>query len=110
MMDEKGSYRVNGNTYYGTTPKYVLEIDAGIPMSRFDFEVRLVCGEKSLVIKKSEMPIDRDGKYYLCFDTRRLGVGRVKAVVTALIDDTDFDEGVRREVYVVNNLLDIKEV
>lgn len=109
-MDDKCSYRVNGITYYGTTPKYVLEIDAGVPMDDFDFEVRLVCGDRSLVVKKDEMPVDRDGKYYLCFDTRKLGVGRVKAVVTALLDDSDFEGGVRREVFVVNNLLDIKEV
>ena len=109
-MAENCSYRVNGKTYFGTTPKYVLEIDSGVPMADIDFEVRLVCGDNSLTVRKSEMPVDRDGKFYLCFDTRRLGVGWVKAIVTATIPDSDFSDGRRREVYVVNNLLDIKEV
>ena len=109
-MAENCSYRVNGTTYYGTTPKYVLEIDSGVPMADIDFDVRLLCGDRSLSVSKSEMPVDRDGKFYLCFDTRRLGIGRVKAVVTATIPDSDFPDGLRREVYVVNNLLEIKEV
>jgi len=106
-MAENCSYRVNGRTYYGTTPKYVLDIDAGVPMSDIGFDVRLVCGERSITVKKSEMPVDRDGKFYLCFDTKQLGVGRVDAVVTAYIEDSDFKDGQRREVFVVKNLLDI---
>lgn len=109
-MDAQCSYRVNGKTFYGTTPKYLLEIEAGIPMSDFDFDVELRRGDNSVVVKKSEMPTDQDGNYYLCFDTRSLGVGQVKAIITAYISDTDFESGVRREVFVINNLTDIMGV
>ena len=104
------SYCVCGNTYYGTTPKYRLDINAGMPMSDFDFDVKLINGSNHITIEKSDMPVDSDGYYYLCFDTTDLGIGRVKAVITAYIDDQDYDGGVRREVFVINNLLYIKEV
>ena len=104
------SYQIGGSVYYGTTPKYKLEIDAGIPMSDFDFSVKLECGDQSVTVLKSEMPTDRDGNYYLCFSTTDLGVGKVKAIITAEIPDTDFSGGFRTEVFAINNLLDIKEV
>ena len=104
------SYQIGGSTYYGTTPKYKLEIDAGIPMSDFDFSVKLECGDQHITVPKSEMPVGRSGEYYLCFDTTDLGVGKVKAIITAEIPDTDFSSNIRTEVFVINNLLDIKEV
>ena len=103
-------YQIGGSVYYGTTPKYKVEIDAGIPMSQFDFSVKLECGDQSITIPKSEMPVGREGEYYLCFDTTRLGIGKVKAIITAEIPDTDFSGDIRTEVFVINNLLDIKEV
>ena len=109
-MGNNCCYQIGGSTYYGTTPKYKLAIDADIPMSEFDFNVKLECGDNSITIPKSEMPIGRDDSYYVCFDTTRLGVGKVKAIVTAFIPDSDFESGTRKEVFVINNLLDIKEV
>ena len=79
-------------------------------MSDFDFSVELIGSTGTLTVMKASMPVDSDGNYYLCFDTKDLGVGKVKAVVTALINDQDFQDGIRREVAVINNLLDIKEV
>ena len=109
-MGNNCSYQIGGSTYYGTTPKYKLEIHADVPMSDFDFNVKLECGDRHITIRKREMPVGLDGAYYLCFDTRDLGIGRVKAIVTAEIPDTDFSGGIRTEVFAINNLLDIKEV
>ena len=109
-MEINCSYSTGGNTYEGPTPKYILNIDVGIPMSDFDFNVELVGSTGTVTTDKASMPVDSEGNYYLCFDTKDLGVGKVKAVVTALINDSDFETGVRKEVTVVNNLLDIKEV
>ena len=109
-MEINCSYSTGGNTYEGTTPKYILNIDVGISMSDFDFNVELVGSTGTVTIDKASMPVDSEGNYYLCFDTKDLGVGKVKAVVTALINDSDFQGGIRKEVTVVNNLLDIKEV
>ena len=109
-MEINCSYSVGGNTYEGTTPKYKLDIDVGIPMSDFDFDVELIGSAGSLTISKASMPVDSEGNYYLCFDTKDLGVGKVKAVVTARINDQDFPNRIRKEVAVIGNLLDIKEV
>lgn len=109
-MEKNCSYQIGGSTYYGTTPKYKLEIYADIPMSEFDFNVKLECGNNSITISKSEMPQGQDGSYYLCFDTTELGVGRVKAVITAYIPDSDFTGNIRTEVFLISNFLDIKEV
>ena len=109
-MEINCSYSTGGNTYEGTTPKYKLDIDVGIPMSDFDFDVELIGSEGTVTVSKSQMPVDSDGNYYLCFDTRDLGPGKVKAVVTARIPDMDFATHIRQEVSVINNLLDIKEV
>jgi len=101
-------YSDNVEVYYGSTPKYKLEINAGLPMSEFDFEVKLSCGDNSLIVKKADMPVGDDGSYYVCFDTTRLGIGPVKAVVTAFIPDGDYSSRVRKEVTVANGPIIIK--
>lgn len=104
------AYSINGIAYYGTTPKYKLEIDAGISMADFDFQVKLQGSNQiPLVIQKSSM-FTEEGNWFFTFNTEDLGIGKVKAVVTATITDSDFPNGVRKEVWVINNMLDIKEV
>ena len=109
-MEINCSYTIGGITYEGTTPKYKLYIDVGIPMSDFDFNVELIGSAGTVTVYKASMPVDSEGNYHLCFDTADLGVGRVKAVVTALISDQDFPGGIRKEVAVINNLLDVNKV
>lgn len=94
--------------YYGSTPKYKLEINADVPMSGFNFEVKLCLGEKSVTIQKSDMRPASDGTYYLTFDTKDLGIGSVKTIVTAYIPDGDYTGGIRTEVCVVNRPIIIK--
>ena len=103
------SYGMGEVVYEGTTPKYKLEIDAGIPMTDFDFKVQLIGTLGSTTIRKPSMPVDDEDNYYVCFDTVGLGIGKVKAIVTTEINDTDFPDNVRRDVYVIENFIEIKK-
>jgi len=93
--------------YYGATPKFHLDIDAGeLDMDDFNFEVRLQRGPNSLTIPKSEM-IEDNGDYYITVDTTALGVGWVKAAVIADIPDTDYQGGTRTEIVVKERFINI---
>lgn len=89
--------------YYGATPKYAIEIVGdGFNMETDDFEIVLKGSRGEVTIKKKDTFQDDDGKFYFFFDTEELGVGRVKAVVTANVPDDDIPKGTRREVYVID--------
>lgn len=109
-MTNSGSYQIDGYTFYGSTPKYRLNIEAGIPMSSYDFDVTLVGKNRSITITKQEMPRDGEGNFYVCFDTKDLGIGPVKAVVNAYINDSSFPGGVRKDVSVIDMLTNIISV
>lgn len=84
--------------YVGTELKYALNIEAeGFDMWEHEFEVDIVRGQKRIHIPKDAMVIS-DDQFFLCFDTRELGTGRVYAYVTAHVPDADFPDGIRDEV------------
>ena len=92
MEDEK--------LYLGTTAKYLLEITGdGFNMDRDDFEIVLKGTTGSVLIK-----------FYIYFDSRRLGPGKVKAVITAFVPDADVSGGIRNEVYVIDAFAHIYSV
>lgn len=110
-MDNNGSYQVvGGDVFYGSTPKYKLDIQADLPMSDFDFDLKLTCGEKSLIVRKNDLLLTKDGDYLLCLDTKLLGAGVVRGVVTAYIPDSDFPDGIRREIGIIDKPIVIKRV
>lgn len=93
--------------YFGATPKYILEIDAGpLAMSDYDFFIRLQRGPNSYEVRKNEMIVN-NGDYYFIADTTRLGVGLVCLIAVASIPDTDIDGGFRTEVAVIEKFLEI---
>lgn len=93
--------------YYGATPKYHLEIEAGtLEMADYNFTVRLQRGPNAYEVKKNEM-IEDQGDYYFILDTTRLGVGFVQVIVTADIPDTDVVGGYRTEIVVIDNSIEI---
>lgn len=104
------SYGSGDVVYEGTTPKYKIEIDIGTPMTEFNFEVRLIGVKGSTTITKAQMTTDEEDNYYLCFDTTTLGVGSVKAIVTALIPDPAFPNNTHKEIFVIESFLQIKKV
>lgn len=108
MMTKECSYHDDLEVFLGSTPKYRLEIEADLPMSDFDFEVRFTCGEKFLVMKREDLILDESGEYYLYLDTEHLGAGVVKAVVYAYIPDSGISGGIRKEIFVMPKPITIK--
>lgn len=89
----------------GTEKKLSVTIE---PTEEFDtskggeFEVVLFCTNTISVTKtKSELtPAEnRDNTYIITFNTAELGCGRVKARVITYIQDKDFEDGYRTEIY-----------
>lgn len=109
-MATSSSYQNDGEVLYGETPKYRLEIQADVPMSDYDFDIRLTCGDKTLTVRKRDLRITEAGDYLLCLDTRVLGAGVVKGVVTAYIPDPDFNDGIRIEKCIIEKPIVIKRV
>lgn len=91
--------------YVGTELKYVVRIEAeGFDMWEHEFEVDIVRGPKKLHFAKDDMVIS-DEEFYVCFDTRELGPGRVYAYITAHVPDSDFQDGIRDEVQKIELLI-----
>lgn len=95
--------------FLGTDLKFIIEIESpGFDMGRDDFEVLLEGGEGSVLLHKEDMVHDENNKWYICFDTKDLGVGLIRATVTAHVPDDDFEDGIRDEVdkYVIADIRD----
>ena len=98
---------ITDRQYFGATPKYHLEIEAGtLTMADYDFSVRIQRGNNAYVLNKSEL-IEDQGEYYFIADTTRLGCGTANLIVTADIPDTDVDGGIRTEIVVLERFLEI---
>lgn len=67
-------------------------------MDANDFKVELVYGYRrtTVEIDKSQMVHSADGKYFFTFDTDGMA-GRVTAVCTWQVPDTDYQDGYRQE-------------
>lgn len=95
-------------TYLGNELKYIVDISAsGFSMARDRFTIDIMRGPHVLHFKKDDMEIDEDGHFCVCFDTALLGPGRVSAVITAFVPDSDFADGMRTEKYKIENLINI---
>lgn len=94
--------------FLGTDLKFIIEIESpGFDMARDDFEVLLEGGEGSVLLRKEDMVQD-DSNWYICFSTKDLGTGLIRATVTAHVPDDDFEDGIRDEVdkYVIADIRD----
>lgn len=87
--------------YVGTELKYHLEITGtGFSIETDDFEVELICGKTSKILKKLDMIIDGQGEFYLPIDTADFPKGGdLEVVVRVFIPDEDFPDGFRTEIY-----------
>ena len=67
-------------------------------MDANDFKVELVYGYQRTIVEidKSQMVHSADGKYFFTFDTDGM-VGRVTAICTWQVPDTDYADGYRQE-------------
>lgn len=96
--------------FIGTELKFLVEIEAGgFSMVDDDFTVTIKRGSKQHVFAKADLIRDDEDNFYVCFDSAEFGSGMIQAVVTAYVPDTDFPDGLRTEVYLMD-LLTINRV
>lgn len=101
---------INNRCYLGTELKLNLSIDpiGSAHMSSYDFVVDVFCNPtKSLMIEKAKANKVDDDNYILCIDSNAIGKGKVKVKVTAYIPDTDFEDGSRTEIMIVDTGISI---
>lgn len=101
----------NHNTVYlGTELKLKVNIEPmdGYHMDAYDFEVEAFCNDKSVATASKKDGVltnlvrhDEDN-YLALIDTSIIGVGKLKCRVVAYLKDTDFSDGLRTEVVVMD--------
>ena len=75
----------------------------GMHMSDYDFEcVFFVYKNRPLVIKKNEMTKVDEDNYIAKVDSAKVGVGNLMMKFTADIPDSDMNDGLRKEVELVD--------
>lgn len=96
--------------FVGTELKFIVDITAvGFSMVDDDFTVTIRRGSKQKVFEKADLARDGEDNFYVCFDSAEFGNGMIQAVVTAYVPDTDFPDGLRTEVYLMD-LVNVKKV
>lgn len=101
---------INDKIFVGTELKFKIEIEAeGFSMTDDDFNIVIQRRNVKKVFNKEDLVNDGEGGYYVCFDSAEFGPGMVSAVVTAYVPDSDFEDGLRTEVYAMD-LVNINKV
>lgn len=89
--------------FVGTELKFLIDIEAGgFSMVDDDFTVTIKRGSKQKVFAKADLARDAEDKFYVCFDSAEFGSGMIQAVVTAYVPDSDFPDGLRTEVFLMD--------
>ena len=89
----------------GTELKINVHVDPidGMHMSDYDFEcVFFVYKNRPLVIKKNEMTKVDEDNYITKVDSAKVGVGNLLMKFVAEIPDSDMNDGLRKEVELVD--------
>ena len=76
-------------------------------MDDYEFEAEFFCGPTRLKALKNEMIKVDSNNYIVLLDTSKLGAGKLKCKVTARIPDSDFSDGLRTEVVVLDTGINI---
>lgn len=90
-----------GDTIIGTQLKLNINIEAinGVHMKDLDFSCKFYVDiEKAITINKDQMLYKDDDNYLAILDTTNVGIGRIRARITAQIPDTDFKNKLRTEI------------
>lgn len=96
----------------GTELKLNINIEPldGNHMANYDFTVDLYCSSKNVLsFKKGDselINIDQDN-YIVLVDTSKVGTGALKCRVTAYLPDTQFPNGTRTEIIILNTGINI---
>lgn len=79
-------------SYYGDDLKWLVEPSAsGFMKERDDFDVTVSRSSVERTWSKSELSVDTDGNYYVCFSTLDFGPGQYYMTITTHTPDNDFD-------------------
>ena len=90
--------------FFGTEFKLNINIEPldDITMDDYDFKVELSTMQKSLKYDKSQLIRQDKNNYTVLVNTEEIGLGSLRCKVTANIPDTDFEDGFRTEVVIIN--------
>jgi len=88
--------------YIGEDLKFEVTLTAtGFNQDCDSYTIDFYAGNKHLTFTQDDV-ISRGGKFYLPVPTVNLAPGMMRMVITAEIPDTDFPDGKRTEITVVN--------
>lgn len=93
---------MEGNRHYlGSEKKLAITINCrGFNMNTDPWQVTVVNGSKQIVCTRTQnSAVDGDNQWYLLIDTKKLGIGKPKAIIEIDVPDIDFDDEYRHEVY-----------
>ena len=86
--------------YIGTDLKFIVEPSApGFDKVRDEFEVKISRGDTSRTFSKSELVVDEQNNYYVCFSTEEFGLGQYYITIFTHTPDEDFEDGFRDEIW-----------
>lgn len=98
------------NIFIGSEFKLNVSIEpiSDFTMDDYDFKCEFWCySNRKVTIEKKDMSRQDENNYIARLDSRLLGSGELKCMVTAYIPDSDFDDGYRTEVVCVDTNCDI---
>lgn len=89
----------NTNTWNGTGLKFAVTMTCeGFDMDEDDWNIKVRRGTKEIIFTRENSIQDENGQWYICVDTTLLGPGIIYIIFEALVPDTDFNGGVRKEI------------
>lgn len=98
--------------YIGTDLKFLVEPStSGFDKMRDEFEVTITRGSVEKTFSKSELAMDEQNNFYVCFSTEEFGAGQYYITITTHTPDEDFDDGFRDDIqqYPLINVLKPKK-
>ena len=93
---------VDNGYYIGSDLKFQIDLTAnGFDQNKDNYTIDFYCGDKIMHFTQDHV-ISHDGHFYLPVPTDSLDPGLLRIVVTAYVPDSDFSEGIRKEIAVRN--------
>lgn len=85
----------NKVVFYGSDIKLRITVDFGedVDMDSTSFNVKLFCGDKSLILEKKDLVKLDKNNYIACVKSPDTSKGSLKAEICAIIADNDFSDG-----------------
>lgn len=101
---------MSNKVFLGTELKLNINIEpiGDVTTDDYDFEVEIYCSSKKVVdiTKKEAIRVDSNN-YIILIDTNVVGAGDLKCKVIAHIPDSDFADGLRTEISIIDTGINI---